>query len=280
MLELNVNHTNDEFLWKSMETQELIILKYQDNFADNFTSIAYGKILEKISNRKCCFENTTSKRATFENKMTNFNAKIDYISSARINKITQESYFLTRLLIDEKNIQKELKKKKAKNNIIDLKYFKIDDIKYLTPEIKKLFEFENLEFIKNYDILENIQNSQSIGLYLNKDDIENNKIDYDFIYNATKRLNKYIKKPKLYVFTNIEIENKFNSFIDYKIINIKDWREEFYFLSNCKHNIIPNTNNSYSTNFWASQINTKSYSIIAYDKKTKATAKNKTFIAI
>ncbi len=71
-----------------MNPNGLILLKYQDSFADYMTSIAYAKIIEKTSSRKCYFENNTKERTKFEDKMSNFNLDFEFISASRVKEIT------------------------------------------------------------------------------------------------------------------------------------------------------------------------------------------------
>ena len=58
----------------------------------------------------------------------------------------------------------------------------INDLKY--KDIKEKLKFEDKDFIQNHDILETILSTQSIGLYINKKDIENNlriiSLDFHF----------------------------------------------------------------------------------------------------
>ena len=60
--------------------RKIIILNYQDNFADDFSVYAYGNIFEKRIKSACFYENTTSKRLTFEKKMKDFNLDCYYFS--------------------------------------------------------------------------------------------------------------------------------------------------------------------------------------------------------
>ncbi len=257
--------------------ENIIILEYQENFADNLSSIVYGKILEKNTNLQCFYENDTKKRLGFENFMSNFSMNYNYISTSRVKKLTESAFLKNKLYVNSKKIKKELNNKNLKNKIINLKYFSISDIELIPKEVINMIKFNKYDFLINHDILEDIKNCQSIGLYINENDID--KINSDFIYEATKRLNKYIKQPKLYVFTKKKIQN-INSFINYEIINLLDWREEFYFLTNCKHKIILNTKNSYSEGFWAAIISQKEYSINIYDKKLKSDKKLKNWIGV
>lgn len=257
--------------------KELILLKYQDNFADNISLLAYKSILEKECGNKCYFENNTQKRDIFERKMSNFSVDYNFISTAKVQKLIENPHKQNKLYISRKEISK---KRKIKQGIVDLKHFQIEDTNLLDDEFLNKIKFNNTDFIKSHDILEDILTSNSIGLYLNKQDIESNKVDYEFIQKATKRLNKYIKKPFLYVFSEIDIKHKINTCVNYKVITLSDWKEEFYFLKSCKHKIVPNLEKSYSHNYWATLLNQKSYHYCVYDKTLKQKTKLKNWIEV
>ena len=252
-----------------MDRDNIIVLEYQKNFADNFTTFSYGKIFENKFKINCFYENSLEKRNDFESNMSDFNLDCSYISHARILDASSKSYFLTRKMLNNKKIS-------TKNAFLNINRFAIDDLDLLTDEIKSMFKFNNLDFILNYDILEKITSSQSIGLYLNEKDY--NEINWDFIQNAIIRLNKYIKKPKLFVFGKNKL--KITPIIDYEIVKPIDWREEFYFLLNCRHKILPDLKYSYSTAFWSSVLNHKDYDFIAYDKALRPKKKYKNWLAV
>lgn len=254
---------------------DLILLEYQENFADNISTLAYSDILKKNVETKCCYENLTKKRDVFEKNMSNFSIEYDFTSSARVKKMIDSAYNLNKFYISNKVIAKS---KKIKKGILNLKYFQIEDRELLSKDFIDKVKFNNVDFIKNYDILEEILQNNSIGMYINPKDT--NKIDYNFIKNATKRLNKYLKKPVLYIFSKNLNADKLDLCIDYKIINLNDWKEEFYFLKSCKHKIIPNLENSYSQNFWATIIAEKSYFYNVYDKSLKQKCTKNNWIQI
>ena len=246
---------------------KIVVLKYQNSFADNFSNIAYGKILENKFDLNCFWENTTVDRKHFETQMDNFKLDYSYISKSRVEKIQNKHQFM-----DYKDIHS---KKITNDKILSINNFKIDDIDSITSDIKSMFDFKNLDFIKDYDILENITSSNSIGIYIN----QNDPIDYNYINKCLNRLNKYVKKPNVYIFTSKQIDFDFD--IKYKKLNLYDWREEFYFLKNCKHKIIHCTKNSYSEGFWASILSShKSYFYTLFDKKLSPTKQFENWIGI
>ncbi len=245
----------------------VVIVKYQDNFADNLSEIAYCNIIEKNSNKNWFFENKVEKRDPFEKKMANFNIDYKYISSNKVQSIIEKSYFFTRKLIQGDKINKEIKSKNKADKFLDIKHFKIDDISLISDSTKNSFRFNNYDFIVNFDILDEITSNNSIGLYCNKNDVD--EIDKNYIYNSANRLNKYLKKPCLYIFANKKFDLepvKMN--LDYKFLNLVDWREEFYFLTKTKNKIILSNQNSYSEGFWASILNDKNY-LTVFNKEIK-----------
>ena len=246
----------------------IVVLKYQDNFADNLSEIAYSKMIENNSKRQCFFENNSKKRTAFENIMSNFRMDYKYISTNQVKSIAEKSFIFSRKMVNPEKIEKEVKSKKGINKIVDINHFKIDDIPLITSSIKEQFLFKNLNFIANFDILDEIKSTNSVGLYINKKDIDN--LDLDYIYRAAERLNKYHRKPILYIFSNkkVKLDNAKMS-MRYKFINILDWREEFYFLTKCSNKIILKDKYSYSEAFWSVILN-ENTNLIAFDKKTKA----------
>lgn len=250
--------------------KNIILVKYQENVADNMSSYALAKIIEKQTGDKICYENRPTLRNNFEKYMTNFNMSYSFVSSTRIEEITKKSFEFSKLST----------KNTTKNKLIKTKQFKFDNIQHLDNEIIKDFNFKNKDFIVNFDLLEQITTKNSIGIYINSLDIKNGDINFNFISKSTKRLNKYIKNPKLFIFSTVEFEIQNDLVMDYEIVSLEDWREEFYFLKNCKHKIILNTQNSYSLGLWAALINQKDYYYTAYEKKLKCKNLPKNWIGI
>lgn len=252
-----------------MVEDNIIVLDYKENFADNFSVYAYGKIAQKFFNKRCCYENNPLKRENFEKEMKYFSLDYEYISSSRVLEITKHAYMFDDL--------KEKKLKKA--DIITSKRFNISDIRFLNSEILSDLEFKNTDFIKNHDILDDIKTTNSIGVYIDKKDIQKSSVDLKFIENAFLRLNKYVKKPVIYIFSHDNLKNNLSIDTPIKNINNLDKKEEFYFLSNCKHQIITQ-NNSYSFSFWAALLNNKTYSLKVIKKEKRRTLKLNNWIEI
>lgn len=259
----------------SFNMKKNLVLNYQKNFEDNLANYAYGEILAKKYDLEFFYENNTPKREFFENQMKNISLDYNYISSSRAQEASKKAY-----RTNFKNNVSHINSIKKNYSFIDLAYFSLDDINYINPELIEKFKFKNLNFIKNHDILDEIKSSNSIGLYISKKDIENNLVDYDFLNNALKRLNKYVKKPVLYVFTDSFEDVKFSFSVEVKTIRLKNKTEEFYFLSTCKHKIINNSINSYSRNLWAGLVNSKQYSIFIYKKDKKSKFKRENWLPV
>ncbi len=248
--------------------EKLLLVKYQDNFADNFTSYAYGKIISKKAHVKYFYENCPKNRENFENIMSDFNLRCDYISKNRAEQVTKNALKNKKI-----HLNGNFKRKKQ---YVDECIFNLNDIDLISADIMNDFKFSNSDFLINFDILEEINNTNSIGLYINSND----KPDYNYINRALKRLNKYLKQPKLFIFANKDFNINSKLFLDYKKISIDDYREEFYLLKNCKHKIILNTQKSYSAGFWASILNQKSYHYIVYDKNIKTKKMNSNWLKV
>ena len=252
--------------------QNITLVEYSDNFAENITAYAYAKIIENNSKNICFWENNPTKRQKYENLMSDFNLKNNYICTTKANKICKKALDLNIFYINNAN--------KYKNKIIKPRYFNLKHKKFLTKSIIDSLNFKNINFVSNHDILEEILNTNSIGLYINPIDIKDNKLDFDFIKMSIKRLNKYIKQPKLFIFINEKTDFKIESDVEYQIINLTNFKEEFQLLKSCKHKIILNTPNSYLQGFWASVINENESYLITYDKKLKNKNLKRNWIAI
>ena len=70
---------------------KLAVLEYHDNFADNFSTYAYGKILQTRYSYNCVYANSPKEREKFEDCMDNFNLDYNFISKSRVDKILRKS---------------------------------------------------------------------------------------------------------------------------------------------------------------------------------------------
>ena len=225
------------------QNNSIVLISPNESLIGFLNSYLIKEIIEKNSNSKCFLINDPSFRKNLEDKLKFFDIDFNYISIKKFNDFKNENMFKIKKFKKTLNLGKILRIKN-KNLYLEEPYIDFKDRKYLTKELTKKLNFIELSFVKNYDILENINNSTSIGLYINLIDLENNLINKDFILNATKRLNKYLKQPKLYIFSkNINAE-EIKSEIDFEILKLDNEYEEFYFYQKCKNKIILNAKNS------------------------------------
>ncbi|MBQ4646900.1 MAG: hypothetical protein IJB79_06095 [Candidatus Gastranaerophilales bacterium] len=245
------------------------LIKYHTNFCDNLSAYAYSEILSQKTGIKCYYENNTISRNMLEKQMSHLDLELNFLSINRVKEISKKANELNNIYLNKKISKKH-------SHYINTGMFNINDISYLSNEIINKLQFKNTDFLINHDILEEISTTNSIGIYIDKND----DIDFDFINRALKRLNKYIKQPKVFIFSsNSKLKNQ-DLYLNYKIINIDDFKEEFTLLKSCKHKIILNTKNSYSEGFWAAVFNQKEYCLNVYDKKIKVKRKLKNWIGV
>ena len=237
-----------------MKTKQCLVLDYSDTIMDNFSTLAYAKIIQNLNNIEYFYENDTNKRNMIENYMSDFDIDLNFISSKKVSDIVGKTYFLNKIFLKNKR----LFNKCVFHNILFKNKFDISDIHLITEDIKAMFRFKDLSFIKNFDILDDILSTNSIGIFISSKDEFNNQ-DAFYLKKSVKRLNKFVKNPKLFIFSDSNSIN-ISTFINYQIVKISNWKEIYYFLSNCKHHVIFNKKNSYSMNFWGSVVLNKEYS--------------------
>lgn len=135
------------------------------------------------------------------------------------------------------------------------KYFK--DIEQI---IRQELTFKDLDLIQNKNSLElRQQNSVSIhvrcGDYIN--DSENAKIynicTMQYYQRAIKYIQEHVENPVFYVFSDdiAWVVKNFKPDVEVKVLNTANWQDDFYFMQNCKHNIIANS----SFSWWSAWLN-------------------------
>lgn len=135
------------------------------------------------------------------------------------------------------------------------KYFK--DIEQI---IRQELTFKDLDLIQNKNSLElRQQNSVSIhvrcGDYIN--DSENAKIynicTMQYYQRAINYIQEHVENPVFYVFSDdIDwVVKNFKPDVEVKVLNSANWQDDFYFMQNCKHNIIANS----SFSWWSAWLN-------------------------
>lgn len=135
------------------------------------------------------------------------------------------------------------------------KYFK-----QIETLIREGFAFETLGFVENTQLLEQIQNSNSVAFHIRRGDYVKNpkaKAIYDVItlqyyQRAIEYIKNNVENPVFCIFSddiewvksNLDIENALYS-------TGKNHFEDFCFMQNCKHSIIANS----SFSWWAAWLN-------------------------
>lgn len=226
---------------------KIVLIEYEKEFINNLSNYIYAQALEN-KGYTCYYKNITNERINFEDKMKNLNLKCKFLSPSRLKF----------------------------DKVISNKNITIESMLNIDESVLSSLKFTNLNFLLNYDILEEIKQTNSIGFYLNENDI--NELSIEFLTNALKRLNKYLIKPKLFIFSKSNFDIPYE--INYKFINIKNKNEEFYLLKNCKHKIIANLGKSQKVTFLASLINKNDCNYVAYESKFAKKVKYKNWIKI
>ncbi|MFA7658462.1 MAG: alpha-1,2-fucosyltransferase [Candidatus Gastranaerophilaceae bacterium] len=143
------------------------------------------------------------------------------------------------------------------------KYFK--DVEQI---IRQELTFKNLDFIQNQDIFKELRQKNSVSIHIRCGDYINDSKN-EKIYNvctmkyyqsAIKYILERVENPAFYVFSDdiAWVVRNFKPDVDVKILNIENWQEDFYFMQNCKHNIIANS----SFSWWGAWLNSNPDKII------------------
>lgn len=156
------------------------------------------------------------------------------------------------------------------------KYFK-----QIATEIKKTFKIELKEDKKNSDLLDIIQNTNSVSVHIRLGDYVNEErtrnihyvCDLNYYKKAINYIETKVKNPIYFVFSNEidKVKEKLNLpnafFIDWNVG--KDSYKDLILMSNCKHNIIANS----SFSWWGAYLNGNADKIVITPKKWLRTEK-------
>lgn len=188
-------------------------------------------------------------------ELSNFNidenaASLEEINYLKKKKLFKKTYFKEKKFNFNPNILKIKKSAYLEGYWQSEKYFQDFE-----TEIKNDFTFKNLNFIKNQDIFDEILNTESVSVHIRLGDYlseKNKKIYYicknEYYENAMEYILQNTKNPVFYIFSdNIDlVENNYKFSFPVKILKTSNWQEDFYFMQNCKHNIIPNSSFSWA----------------------------------
>lgn len=145
-----------------------------------------------------------------------------------------------------------------------------------SDQIKKEFTFKNLLSKKNREILETINQNNSVGVHIRRGDYISNKKTYgyhgvcglDYYQSAIEKITNKISSPVFYFFSDDPAWVKEN-FKTIKNSYYIDWNTginsycDMQLMSLCKHNIIANS----SFSWWGAWLNNNKSKIVITPKK-------------
>lgn len=152
-------------------------------------------------------------------------------------------------------------------------WYDIDLIKEEYGRLLKSFIFPEIKDIKNLEMKEIIEKSNSISIHVRRGDYLGHPLfgeicGKEYYQTAIKIILTKVKNPIFYIFSNDIEWCKKNLNIDYPSYYI-DWNKgeesfrDMQLMSLCKHNIIPNS----SFSWWSAWLNTNQGKIIIAPKK-------------
>ena len=176
-------------------------------------------------------------------------------------------------ILQQKNTQYVSDKINLKKNIF-IGYWQSEQyFKDIENKIRKIYSFPKLDE-KNKRLEEKIKNEESISIHIRRGDYIKHPtlgglITKEYYIKAIEYIEKYIQNPKYYIFSDdiewcrreLNLNNREITFINHN----KD--EESYkymqLMSQCKHNIIPNS----SFSWWGAWLNKNPNKIVIAPKR-------------
>lgn len=195
-------------------------------------------------------------------KVPNFLRKI-----LKIEKFDTKSYFHEKEFVFHPEVFKKNPPMYFEGFWQSEKYFK-----QIEAVIREDFTFENFDFIENTQLLEQIQNSNSVAFHIRRGDYVNNPkvqaiydvITLQYYQNAIEYMQKNLENPVFCVFSDDIEWVKNNLVLENALYSTgKNHFEDFYFMQNCKHNIIANS----SFSWWAAWLNNNKNKIVIAPEK-------------
>lgn len=207
-------------------------------------------------------------------ELYNFNIKEKFATMCEIETLLKHRKVFKKYYYKEKKSKFMPQILKLKNSAYLEGYFQTEKYFYNIKDIiKKEFTFKNNDFLINKDVLNEIQNENSVSINLRGNDYINDKEIAKYFNVCTKKyydnaisyINKKMENPKFYIFSDDMNYAKefFKSKKDFKIIETANWQEDFYFMQNCKSNIIANS----SFSWWCAWLNNNPEKIVVAPKK-------------
>lgn len=165
---------------------------------------------------------------------------------------------------------------KLKNSYLNGYWQSIKYFEGIENDIKKDFRFKNQLDNKNLEILNEIENSNSISIHIRRGDYMSPE-NYDmygciatptYYKKAIKVIEEKVENPTFFVFSNdmdwVKKNIQINSRVFYIDINSGNGSyKDMQLMSNCKHNIIANS----SFSWWGAWLNENKNKIVIAPKK-------------
>lgn len=165
---------------------------------------------------------------------------------------------------------------KLKNSYLNGYWQSINYFKDIESELREDFTFKNELDIKNLEILNEIENSNSVSIHIRRGDymspqnfkIYGNIATEEYYKESIRIIEEKIENPTFFVFSNdmewVKENIKINSKAFYIDINSgDDSYKDMQLMSNCKHNIIANS----SFSWWGAWLNENKNKIVIAPKK-------------
>ncbi len=148
------------------------------------------------------------------------------------------------------------------NSYIEASLFSFKYFEEIEEEIKKEITFKEALSGENLELLNDIRKKEnSVSIQIRRTDYINVYPDFDvcnldYYYRSVDYISSKMNNPYFYIFSDDTdwVRENFNINHPYKIVDINDGinaHKDLFLMSNCKHNIIPNS----SFGWWGAWLN-------------------------
>ncbi|MBQ3102413.1 alpha-1,2-fucosyltransferase [bacterium] len=178
-------------------------------------------------------------------ELGNFNIELKYATDEEIAELSKKRLF-GRTYWGEQKLSFDFRQIKKSAYIRG--YFQSE--KYFEnckDDVQKLFAFKDLSFIKHPELLEQIQNTNSVSISIRLGDYVGHPLlgglcTKKYYENCIKYIKEKCPDCTFYVFSDeIERAKEVLGEGNFIYMNTESWQEDLYYAQNCKHNIIANS---------------------------------------
>ena len=268
-------------MWHYLKNK-MIIIKLKGGLGNQLFQYAYGRLLSIKNGVEIKYQFYSNKKdIQREYKLGYFNTKVEFPTFEEIQKTRYSYGFFSKIIY---TINKKILRQHnigyipgALNKKTGYLEGYWQNYKYLEPIRKELLEeitIKNSDGIKKYDILNKIENTDSVCVNVRRGDYVSNPknaLEYltfgmEYYEHAFKLIKEKIENPTLFIISDDIEWCKNNIKTDLPIIffdpNISDY-ESFIIATKCKHNIIANS----SFAFWIAWLNQNPNKVVIAPKK-------------